>query len=121
MATFQDDIASKLLHSTDVRIAEAAKRVFSSTLPTAVASLAALSSSSPQPSQPLATGPPDKTLIHDYGEFEYDQTRSTGGGVEHFQNYSCDALNSTGGNDEVSDDYEESDKKPSSTERLKRR
>ena len=122
----QEDIASKLLHSSDARIAEAAKRVFSSftahlPLPAAAASLAALSA--------VPTSAPagflDESAIltpTTSGADHSDQYHGMGGlplhgGSEHTANINESAAS----NDEDPDDKEGSDKKPSSTERLKRR
>ena len=118
MATCQDDIASKLLHSSDARIAEAAKRVFSFSLPPAVAAgQAALSALPPLPSALMDVL--DELPIYAHGEMNYVQNIDDGA-EQYFQN-SSDPGNSTGGNDEVSDDFEECEQKPSSTDRLKRR
>jgi hypothetical protein len=123
MASYQEDIASKLLHSTDARIAEAAKRVFSSSMPPAVAaSLAAMSPPPPQPPSASMMDVLDDLPIYAYGEMNY--ARNIADRAEqyfHNNTSSSDPGNSTGGNDEVSDDYEDGDQKPSSTERLKRR
>ncbi len=122
MSSHQEDIASKLLHSADARIAEAAKRVFSSALPAAAASLAALSVAAQSatagryeesPTPALRTDRDDRKhptagTIHNGGP---DQTAAVGSGAVDF----------AATNDEVADDMEGSDKKPSSTERLKRR
>ena len=123
MTSHQEDIATKLLHSSDARIAEAAKRVFSSTLPAAAASLAAFSFAA---SSSTAASAFEESSIHVSEVDQYDQnhpcTDSTlHGGAEHTANMSSGAVESTAANDEVAEDLEESDKKPSSTERLKRR
>lgn len=134
MSSHQEDIASKLLHSTDARIAEAAKRVFSSSsaFPAAAASLAALSSAAPVPAPaPLsaalsgAFGDSPVFPFPSSGEDLYDQQHAVvfHGGAEYAAE---DIINnpgvaeSTASNDEVADDMEGSEKKPSSTERLKR-
>lgn len=121
MVSYQEDIASKLLHSSDARIAEAAKRVFSSSLPhTVAASLAALSNPLPAPSA-MMNVLDELPIYSQHGDMSYAQN-TVDGAEQYFQNNSgSDPGNSTGGNDEVSDDYEECDQKPSSTERLKRR
>ncbi len=116
MASCQEDIASKLLHSSDARIAEAAKRVFSSSLPPATGQ-AALSALPPLP--PAMMDVLDELPIYAHGEINYVQNINDGA-EQYFQN-SSDPGNSTGGNDEASDDFEECERKPSSTDRLKRR
>lgn len=121
MATYQEDIASKLLHSTDARIAEAAKRVFSSSLPHSVAaSLAALSHPLPAPSAMMDILD-ELPIYSQHGEMSYAKNIFDRAEQYSQNNSGSDPGNSTGGNDEVSDDYEECDQKPSSTERLKRR
>lgn len=146
MSSHQEDIASKLLHSADARIAEAAKRVFSSSslstpLPAGVAaSLAALSSAAPpaqaQAPPPLAApsgafGDSPVFPFPSAGEDLYDQQNAAvfhgghnnnGGGAEYAANINNNpgVAESMASNDEVADDAEGSEKKPSSTERLKR-
>ncbi len=126
MASYQEDIASKLLHSSDARIAEAAKRVFSSSLPPAVAaSLAALSAAAaplPPPLLPsVASGVLEESAIYKHGDIAYARNIADRA-EQYYHTNSCETGNGASvGQDEVSDDYEEYDKKPSSTERLKRR
>ena len=131
----REDIASKLLHSTDSRIAEAAKRVFSSNAalpPAVVAGLA------PPPSSSTGAG-----VESDEGAMirapppadEYDAMLppSGGGNAEGFGRRGAalaaranrdegegDA-DSVGSNDGDAEDLDGCGKKPSSTDRLKRR
>eukprot|EP00571_Detonula_confervacea_P011358 CAMPEP_0172301008 /NCGR_PEP_ID=MMETSP1058-20130122/2992_1 /TAXON_ID=83371 /ORGANISM="Detonula confervacea, Strain CCMP 353" /LENGTH=468 /DNA_ID=CAMNT_0013010993 /DNA_START=72 /DNA_END=1478 /DNA_ORIENTATION=+ len=129
MASYQEDIASKLLHSSDARIAEAAKRVFSSTLPAAAASLAVMSvaplSAFSSPSSAFATDAFEELSMQSSGVDQSDQNMASMGlplydGDEHTANFSTEAVESTVSNDEVAEDKDGGDKKPSSTERLKR-
>ena len=123
MASHQEDIASKLLSSADARIAEAAKRVFSSAaLPAAAASLAALSAAPPS----ALAGAFDEPTMPGQGESHYDgyaadPAAPLHGGAQHTADISGAACESMESNDEVPGDQEGSEKKPSSTERLKRR
>jgi hypothetical protein len=131
----REDIASKLLHSTDSRIAEAAKRVFSSNAalpPAVVAGLA------PPPSSSTGAG-----VESDEGAMirapppvdEYDAMLPPSGGrnAEEFGRQGAalaaranrdegggDA-DSVGSNDGDAEDLDGCGKKPSSTDRLKRR
>jgi hypothetical protein len=120
MASYPEDIASKLLHSSDARIAEAAKRVFSLSLPPAVAAGQTAQPTMPPPPPSALMDVLDELPIHAHGEMNYVQNNIADGAEQYFQN-SSDPGNSTGGNDEVSDDFEECEQKPSSTDRLKRR
>jgi len=122
MASYQEDIASKLLHSSDARIAEAAKRVFSLTQP-GTASLTALSAA------------PLSAACNAFGESPLNQST---GGQQNGRHQSCAGPALKGGaghtachvgtigaadidaNDEIRDDQEDSEHKPSSNERLKR-
>ncbi|KAL9179331.1 hypothetical protein ACHAXT_008621 [Thalassiosira profunda] len=120
MTTQQEDIAAKLLLSSDARIAEAAKRVFSSAsagLPAAAASLAALSSA---PASAL-DGPFEDPAASAQGEEHCGGYAEAAGplygGADHSDiNGACESAS----NDEGFEDKEGSEKKPSSTERLKR-
>lgn len=122
MIPMQHDIASKLLHSSDARIAEAAKRVFSSTLPAAAAaSLAALSAAPSLAFTPDAFSESPFHASVDQSDHDVPSTEIyPHRGDEHTANFSADAVESTETNDEVPEENEGSDKKPSSTERLKR-
>ncbi|KAL7539445.1 hypothetical protein ACHAXR_009297 [Thalassiosira sp. AJA248-18] len=126
MASHQEDIgniASKLLLSSDARIAEAAKRVFSSsTLPAAAVSLSALSAA---PSAASASTLFDDRSIHAPGVDQADVSFMAGGlplhcGAEHTADINPGAGEYEASNDDLAEDKEGSEKKPSSTERLKR-
>ena len=131
----REDIASKLLHSTDSRIAEAAKRVFSSNAalpPTVVSGLAPLPSSSTgagveSDERAMIRAPPPAD--------EYDAIFQPSGGrnaegfgrrgaalacarASHDEGGDADSV---GSNDGDAGDLDGCDKKPSSTDRLKRR
>lgn len=121
MVSHQDDIASKLLHSSDARIAEAAKRVFSFTFTAAATSLAAISVAPPTASAITL----EESPIRAPGADRYDTNQPSTGptfqaGADQLRSISFAAVESKGANDEVAEDQEGSDKKPSSTERLKR-
>eukprot|EP00581_Thalassiosira_minuscula_P006897 CAMPEP_0183702712 /NCGR_PEP_ID=MMETSP0737-20130205/727_1 /TAXON_ID=385413 /ORGANISM="Thalassiosira miniscula, Strain CCMP1093" /LENGTH=453 /DNA_ID=CAMNT_0025929369 /DNA_START=122 /DNA_END=1483 /DNA_ORIENTATION=+ len=117
MASQQEDIASKLLHSSDARIAEAAKRVFSSALPAAAASLAALSG---VPSSAFEESSIAATAVKKYEQGNASVTLPLQSGAEHTANITSAAVELKAANDDVAEELEGSDKKPSSTERLKR-
>ncbi len=61
----------------------------------------------------------DELPFFEHGEMKFIQNNADGA-EKYFQKRS-DPGNSTGGNDEVSDDFEECEQKPSSNDRLKRR
>ena len=125
MATHaSDDIASQLLHSSDARIAEAAKRVFSSTYPV-VSSMthpsaptssfqsfdganSSLHQSAPEMSGQVC-GVPSAVGVPAHGRAEHTAINSP------------PPLASGASNDDLHDDLEDGDTKPSSTERLQRR
>ena len=121
MASYQEDIASKLLHSSDARIAEAAKRVFSST-PPAAASLVALSSA---PSSAVTCAFDEESIhapmIDESGRYHAGMGIPPHRGAEHTADISSGAAVDAALNDEDTEVAEGSEKKPSSTERLKRR
>jgi len=142
MASPREDIASKLLHSSDARIAEAAKRVFSSN--------AALPPNPPPVVAGLALSPPSSSstgagVESDEGAMiraapsadEYDAMFPPSGGechsgfegfgrrgaaavakADHEQGGDADSV---GSNDGDAEDVDGCDKKLSSTDRLKRR
>jgi len=124
MASTQEDIASQLLHSSDARIAEAAKRVFSSTFPSAAIHLTALSAGA-TPSASGITNPVGESLNLTSGVDHCDRNHSSAdltfnSAAEHTADIGSGAVDFAATNDDVADDLEEDDKKPSSTERLKR-
>ena len=127
MAPHQEDIASKLLQSSDARIAEAAKRVFSSTLPivstnlTSATPLAVHSSVSAFNDYSMYT----ETTSGAVDQMEYNihpnQALHATAEYQHTTNINSTTTNSTASNDDLLEDNEDGEKKPSSTERLKRR
>ena len=127
MAPHQEDIASKLLQSSDARIAEAAKRVFSSTLPivstnlTSATPLAVHSSVSAFNDYSMYT----ETASGAVDQMEYNihpnQALHATAEYQHTTNINSTTTNSTASNDDLLEDNEDGEKKPSSTERLKRR
>ena len=128
MATHQDDIASKLLQSSDARIAEAAKRVFSSTLPivstnlTSATPLAVHSSSSAFNDHSMYTETTSGAVDQmEYNNIHPNQALHATAEYKHTTNINSTMTNSTASNDDVLEDDEDGEKKPSSTERLKRR
>jgi hypothetical protein len=125
MISNQVDIASKLLQSTDARIAEAAKRVFSSSSPYP----AAVPSCS-EASNNLSFGSVGDEKIPDDlpndqsqdGDHEMSTSPHIGAGeAKHTANITDGPIENTASNEEVFDDIHEGGKKPSSTERLQRR
>lgn len=123
MISNQDDIASKLLQSTDARIAEAAKRVF------AMSNSSVMSSAIPGPSKSIISGPlGDKSSMDSLScHLPSDQDQEMGGlyhsgagGSKHTTNIKRGPIKNTASNEDVSDDFQAGDKKPSSTERLQR-
>lgn len=139
MESHREDIASKLLHSSDARIAEAAKRVFSSnvTLPpppppaAVVSGLVPMSTSAGGGSGVVGGG----VTLFDEGssidrprasrEEECDHHRGFPSGGLHPDEFSSgrneEDGDSVGSNDGDAEDMDGCDKKPSSTDRLKRR
>lgn len=145
MESHREDIASKLLHSSDARIAEAAKRVFSSnvTLPpppppaAVVSGLVPMSTSAGGGSGVVGGG----VTLFDEGssidrprasrEEECDHHRGFPSGglhldvtfevVEFSSGRNEEDGDSVGSNDGDAEDMDGCDKKPSSTDRLKRR
>lgn len=126
MICSQEDIASKLLQSTDARIAEAAKRVFSLTnYPVAV-----MSSTLPEVSNNVSSGSVnDKKYTADIaadqcqnGDHEMSTSpQNKAGGVKHTADIKSGPIDTTTTNEEAFEDAQAGDKKPSSTERLQRR
>ncbi|MCP4746832.1 MAG: hypothetical protein GY874_11945 [Desulfobacteraceae bacterium] len=125
MISSQEDIASKLLHSSDARIAEAAKRVFSlSNYP------AAAMSALPEVSNNVSLGSgSDKKYTADTaadqcqdGDHEMSTSPQNKAGTgKHTANIKSGPIDTTTTNEEAFDDAQAGDKKPSSTERLQRR
>jgi hypothetical protein len=124
MISNQGDIASKLLQSTDARIAEAAKRVF------AMSNSSVMSSAVSGPSKSIISGPlGDKSSIDSlscHPPSDQDQEmggfhHSGAGGSKHTTNIKRGPIKNTASNEDASDDFQAGDKKPSSTERLQRR
>ena len=125
MASHQEDIASKLLQSSDARIAEAAKRVFSSySLPAAASSLAALSAASSSAVSAASSSAGgayyDESAAYANGADQCD-INGVGLGVLLYGGAQQHSTDNTTSNDDFQDENEGDDKKPSSTERLKRR
>ena len=125
MATHpSEDIASKLLHSSDARIAEAAKRVFSATYPV----IGSTRYSGP-PSHLPSTLNHNETTSHESVGHTTDEPRGIPfavgvplhGVVESVALTSPGPLELAALNDEFPEDREGCDKKPSTTERLQRR
>eukprot|EP00573_Skeletonema_grethae_P000658 CAMPEP_0201687466 /NCGR_PEP_ID=MMETSP0578-20130828/1518_1 /ASSEMBLY_ACC=CAM_ASM_000663 /TAXON_ID=267565 /ORGANISM="Skeletonema grethea, Strain CCMP 1804" /LENGTH=474 /DNA_ID=CAMNT_0048171625 /DNA_START=15 /DNA_END=1439 /DNA_ORIENTATION=- len=124
MISSQEDIASKLLQSSDARIAEAAKRVFSlSNYP--VAAMSTL----PEVSNSVSSGSgSDKKFTADTaadqcqdGDHEMSTSpQNKAGGGKHTANITSGPIDTTTTNEEAFDDAQAGDKKPSSTERLQR-
>lgn len=126
MASHQEDIASKLLHSSDARIAEAAKRVFSSTLPGAAAVTGLAPSSACAAPAAVGSGMLDESAIYAAGGDGADVNYAPAalplhGGAEPSANISGGPFESALENDDLLDGEGGGEKKPSSTERLKRR
>lgn len=124
MISNQEDIASKLLQSSDARIAEAAKRVFSlSSYPAA-----AMSTFSEAPNNTSSGSVSDEKYSIDIaadqsqdGDHEMSTSSQNGaGGGKHTANITSGPIETTASNEDVFDDAQAGDKKPSSTERLQR-
>lgn len=121
MISNQDDIASKLLQSTDARIAEAAKRVF------AMSNSSIMSSAISGPSKSTISGPlgdkssMDSLSCHPPSDQDQEMGGLHHGGSKHTTNIKRGPIKNTASNEDASDDFEAGDKKPSSTERLQRR
>jgi len=124
MISNQEDIASKLLQSSDARIAEAAKRVFSlSSYPAA-----AMSTFSEAPNNTSSGSVSDEKHSIDIaadqsqdGDHEMGTSSQNGaGGGKHTANITSGPIETTASNEDVFDDTQAGDKKPSSTERLQR-
>jgi len=124
MISNQEDIASKLLQSSDARIAEAAKRVFSlSSYPTA-----AMSTFSEAPNNTSSGSVSDEKYSTDIaadqcqdGDHEMSTSSQNGaGGGKHTANITSGPIETTASNEDVFDEAQAGDKKPSSTERLQR-
>ena len=138
MASQREDIASKLLHSSDARIAEAAKRVFSSNaaLPpppaVAVAGLA-LALAPPPSSSSVGAASDEGAMILAPPADECDVIFLPSGGrnpgFDGFGRRGAAAAadhgggdaDSVGSNDGDAEDLDGCEKKPLSTDRLKRR
>jgi hypothetical protein len=118
------DIASKLLQSTDARIAEAAKRVFSSS-----SYPAAMSGCSQAPNNVSSGSEGDEKIPDDLPNDQYqdeDHEMNTSlnigaGEAEHTANITDGPIEHTASSEDMFDDIQEGGKKPSSTERLQRR
>ena len=125
MISHQEDIASKLLQSSDARIAEAAKRVFSLTnYPVAVMStlpevLNNVSTGSVSDNKYAADTPADQCQDGDH-EMSTSPQNMAGGG-KHTADIKNGPIETNTTNEEAFDDAQAGDKKPSSTERLQRR
>lgn len=125
MISSQEDIASKLLQSSDARIAEAAKRVFSlsnypvaamSTLPEVSNNVSSGSGNGKKYTTDTAA---DQCLDGDR-EMSTSPQNKTGTG-KHTANIKGGPIETNTTNEEAFDDAQADDKKPSSTERLQRR
>ena len=114
-----------MLQSTDARIAEAAKRVFSlsSSYPTAM-------SAYPEASSNLSSGSVgDEQSPYDYlteqaqdGDHDMGTSSQNGaGGAKHTANITDFSFENTTSNEDIIDNFQEGDKKLSSKERLQRR
>ena len=125
MIANQEDIASKLLHSSDARIAEAAKRVFAlSSYPAAAMSTlpeAPNNVSSGSVSDEKYSSDPPADQAHD-GDHEMSTSpQNKAGEGKHTANIKRGPIEAKAANEKVFDDAQAGDKKPSSTERLQRR
>lgn len=124
MIANQEDIASKLLQSSDARIAEAAKRVFAlSSYPAAAMSTLSeasnnVSSGSVSDEKYYSDTPYDQA--HDGDHEVRTSPQNKAGGVKHTANIKRGPIDAKTADEEVFDDAQAGDKKPSSTERLQR-
>ena len=126
MISSQEDIASKLLHSSDARIAEAAKRVFSLSSTHTAAALSSFSEATKEVSSTKKSDkkhPVDAAIGTPKGGGETCTSRSKGAGeAKHTaNNITSGPIEANTTTDEVLDENQTADKKPSSTERLQRR
>ena len=125
MIANQEDIASKLLQSSDARIAEAAKRVFAlSSYPAAAMSTLSeasnnVSSGSVSDEKYYSDTPCDQA--HDGDHEVRTSPQNKAGGGKHTANIKRGPIDAKTADEEVFDDAQAGDKKPSSTERLQRR
>ncbi|KAL3803111.1 hypothetical protein ACHAW5_001975 [Stephanodiscus triporus] len=132
MESHREDIASKLLHSSDARIAEAAKRVFSSnvTLPPPAGLFPSLSTSAGGSGVGVASFDEGSSIHRRRAHANECDHRGfpSGGlhpdvtfeGVDFSSARNDEDGDSVGSNDGDAEDLDERDKKPSSTDRLKR-